>query len=114
MNREFKIEDSQMAKEALKKSSTPLVIREMWIKMNLWSHFTQIRMDKIKKLMWEPMLMSMWSVLASFVSTWPSWSYQRESNFSWGNASVRSNSTAFSQLVIKGERPLVGETISGW
>jgi hypothetical protein len=52
-------------------------------------------------------------VLASFVSTWHSWSYHRERSFSWGNASMRSNCKAFSQLVIKGERPLVGGTISG-
>jgi hypothetical protein len=34
---------------------------------------------------------------------------------SWipGNASMRSNYKAFSQLVIKGERRLVGGTISG-
>jgi hypothetical protein len=54
-----------------------------------------------------------WIVLASFVSTWHSWSYHRERSFSWGNASMRSNCKAFSQLVIKGERPLVGGTISG-
>jgi hypothetical protein len=53
------------------------------------------------------------SVLASFVSTWPSWSYHRERSFIWGNASMRSNCKAFSQLVIKGERPLVCGTISG-
>jgi hypothetical protein len=53
------------------------------------------------------------SVLASFVSTWHSWSYHRKRSFSWGNASIRSNCEAFSQLVIKGERPLVGGTISG-
>jgi hypothetical protein len=53
------------------------------------------------------------TVLASFVSTWHSWSYHRERSFSWGNASMRSNCKAFSQLVIKGERPLVGGTISG-
>jgi hypothetical protein len=52
-------------------------------------------------------------VLASFVSTWHSWSYHRERSFSWGNASMRSNCKAFSKLVIKGERPLVGGTISG-
>ena len=52
-------------------------------------------------------------VLASFVSTWHSWSYHRERSFSWGNASMRSSCKAFSQLVIKGERPLVGGTISG-
>jgi hypothetical protein len=52
-------------------------------------------------------------VLASFVSTWHSWSYHRERIFSWGNASMRYNCKAFSQLVIKGEGPLVGGTISG-
>jgi hypothetical protein len=52
-------------------------------------------------------------VLASFVSTWHSWTYHRERSFSWGNASMRHNCKAFSQLVIKGERPLVGGTISG-
>jgi hypothetical protein len=41
------------------------------------------------------------------------WSYQRERSFSWGDASTRSSCKAFSQLVIKGERPLVGGTISG-
>jgi len=53
------------------------------------------------------------TVLASFVSTWHSWCYDRERSFSWENASMRSNCKAFSQLVIKGERPLVGGTISG-
>jgi hypothetical protein len=52
-------------------------------------------------------------VLVSFVSTWHSWSYHRERSFSWGNASMRYNCKAFSQLVIKGEGPLVGGTISG-
>ena len=42
-----------------------------------------------------------------------SWSYHREKKFSWGNASTRSSYKAFSQLVIKKERPLVGGTISG-
>jgi hypothetical protein len=41
------------------------------------------------------------------------WSYHRERSFSWGNASMRSNCRAFSQLVIKGEEPLVDGTISG-
>jgi hypothetical protein len=48
-----------------------------------------------------------------WVSTWHSWSYYRERSFSWGDASTRSSCKAFSQLVIKGERPLVGGTISG-
>jgi hypothetical protein len=47
------------------------------------------------------------------VSTWHSCSYHRERSFSWGNASMRSNCEVISQLVIKGERPLVGGTISG-
>jgi hypothetical protein len=41
------------------------------------------------------------------------WSYHRKRNFSWGNASRRSSCKAFSQLVNKGGRPLVGGTISG-
>jgi hypothetical protein len=53
------------------------------------------------------------SILASFVSAWHSWSYHRERSFSWENASMRSYCKAFSQLVIKGERPLVGGTIPG-
>jgi hypothetical protein len=42
-----------------------------------------------------------------------SWSYHRERSFNWGSASMRYNCKAFSQLVIKGERSLVGGTISG-
>ena len=42
-----------------------------------------------------------------------SWTYYRIRSFSWGNASMRSSCGAFSQLVIKGGRPLVGGTISG-
>jgi hypothetical protein len=41
------------------------------------------------------------------------WSYYRERSFSWGSASMRSSCGVFFQLVIKGERLLVGETISG-
>jgi hypothetical protein len=41
------------------------------------------------------------------------WGYHRERSFSWENASMRSSCGVFSQLVIKGERPLVGEIISG-
>jgi hypothetical protein len=54
------------------------------------------------------------AVLAGFVCQFDtSWSYHRERSFSWGNASMRSSYKAFSQLVIKGEGPLVGGTISG-
>ena len=42
-----------------------------------------------------------------------SWSYHRKRSFSWGNASMRSNCKAFSQLVIKGCGPLVVGAISG-
>ena len=38
-----------------------------------------------------------------------SWSYHRERSFRWGNASMRSNHKAFSQLVIKD-----GRTHCGW
>jgi hypothetical protein len=41
------------------------------------------------------------------------WSYHRERSFSWGSATMRSSCKAFSQLVIKGEGPLVGGAISG-
>jgi hypothetical protein len=41
------------------------------------------------------------------------WGYRRERNFSWGNASMRSNCKACSQLVIKWGGPLVGGAISG-
>jgi hypothetical protein len=41
------------------------------------------------------------------------WSYHIERSLSWGNASMRSSCGAFSQLVSKGERPLMGGTISG-
>ena len=61
----------------------------------------------------EPTRCQIHAVLASSVSTWHSWSYHRERSFRWGNASMRYNCKTFSQLVIKGERPLVGWTISG-
>jgi hypothetical protein len=53
-------------------------------------------------------------VEASFVCQLDTgWSYHRERSSSWGNASMRSSCGAFPQLVIKGERPLVGGTIPG-
>ena len=56
----------------------------------------------------------MTSVLAGFECQLDTgWSYHRERSFSCGNASMGSNCKAFSQLVVKGERPLVGGTISG-
>ena len=51
-----------------------------------------------------------WLVLCQFYT---GWGYRRERSFSWGSASMRSSCGVFSQLVIKGERPLVGGTISG-
>jgi hypothetical protein len=41
-------------------------------------------------------------VMASFVSTWHSWGYHRERSFSWGNASMRSNSKAFFSISDQG------------
>jgi hypothetical protein len=53
-------------------------------------------------------------VLAGFMCQLDTgWGYHRERRFSWGSASMRSSCGVFSQLVIKGERPLVGGTISG-
>jgi hypothetical protein len=66
-----------------------------------------------KVICWTNTINRKGGVLAGFVSTWHSWSYHRERSFSWENASMRSNCKAFPQLVIKGERPLVGGTISG-
>jgi hypothetical protein len=51
-----------------------------------------------------------WLVLCQFDT---GWSYHRERSFSWGNASMRSNCKAFSQLVIKKGGSLVGGAIPG-
>ena len=48
LNREFTIEESQMAEKHLKKWSKSLVIREMRIKTTLGFHLTPARMAKIK------------------------------------------------------------------
>jgi hypothetical protein len=54
------------------------------------------------------------TVLAGFVCHLDtSWSYHREKSFSWESASMRSSCGTFSQLVIKGEGPIVGEAIPG-
>ena len=64
--------------------------------------------------MLEVLVLVLPGVLAGFVCQLDTgWSYHRERSFSWGSASMRSSCGAFSQLVIKGERPLVGGTISG-
>jgi hypothetical protein len=53
-------------------------------------------------------------MLAGFVCQLDTgWSYHRERSFSWGNASMRYECKAFSQLVIKLGGPLVGGAISG-
>lgn len=55
------------------------------------------------------------SVLTGFVCQLDTgWSYHRERSFSWGNVSMRSSCGAFSQLVIKGKRPLVVGPPLGW
>ena len=48
LNREFTIEESQMAEKHLNKCSKSLVIREMKIKTTLRFHLTLSRMAKIK------------------------------------------------------------------
>jgi hypothetical protein len=49
-------------------------------------------------------------VLAGFDT---GWSYHRERSFSSENAFMRSSCKAFSQLVIKGGGPIVGDVIPG-
>ena len=54
------------------------------------------------------------TVLAGFVCRLDTnWSYHREKSISWESASMRSSCGTFSQLVIKGEGPIVGEAIPG-
>jgi hypothetical protein len=77
-----------------------------------WSFIFYLRLVLWRKT-WKSRTRTRAIVLASFVSTWHSWSYHRERRFSWGKASIRSNCKAFLQLVINGERPIVGGTISG-
>jgi hypothetical protein len=52
------------------------------------------------------------AVLAGFLCQLDtSWSFHRERSFSWGNILMRSSCKEFSQLMIKGEGPIVGGTI---
>ena len=87
--------------------------KEMKMNYHQWQQFS------LKKTHWEETFIvdiTVWNkvyVLYWLVLCQHSWSYHRKRSFSWGNASMRSNCKAFSQLVIKGERPLVGGTISG-
>jgi hypothetical protein len=90
-----------------------VVLRNYYAQISNWLHW--VLSTSTCHLYTYCILMQYYScALASYVSTWHSWSYHRKRSFSWGNASMRSkNPKAFSQLVIKGERPLVGGTIPG-
>jgi hypothetical protein len=83
-----------------------LLIPTSWFNV-IYSEPTFYRVPQIGillySLIWSKIIVKLrlGSVLASFVSTWHSWSFHRERSFSWGNASMRSNCEAFSQLVIK-------------
>lgn len=50
LNREFEIEETQMAKKDLKKCSVSLVIRKMQFKSNLGFHLTSVRMTRVNKI----------------------------------------------------------------
>lgn len=50
LNREFEIEETQMAKKDLKKCSVSLVIRKMQFKSNLGFHLTSGRMTRVNKI----------------------------------------------------------------
>jgi hypothetical protein len=50
LNKEFSLEEYQMAEKHLKKCTASLIIRKMQIKKTLRFHLTLVRMPKIKNL----------------------------------------------------------------
>ena len=75
-------------------------LRILYVMQHVWSYL-------LPHLLTPPRFTLYWLVLC--VNLNRSWSYHRERSFRWGNASMRSNHKAFSQLVIKD-----GRTHCGW